>query len=75
MKTGDLIALGLIIGAFATVGVLAWFFKKRGSPQLKLRRLTEPKIVLRNLERREIIRDREGNIKEIVIHREVERVE
>ena len=66
---------GVILGGLVLVGVLAWAFKKRGSPQLRLKRLTEPKIVLRNLERREIVRDWEGNIKEIVIHREVERVE
>ena len=71
----DWIIIGLVLGVVAVIGVTVWVLRKKASPQrLQLKRLSEPKVVMRNLEEREIIRDREGNLKKIVIHREVKRV-
>jgi len=64
--------IGLILGAVAVVGIAVWVLRKKTSPQrIQLRKVGESKVVLRNLERRKVIRDREGNIQEIIIEREV----
>jgi len=73
----DWIIAGVILGGLFLVGVLVWAFKKHGSSrrEFKLRRVNEPHVILKNIERRKIIRDRAGNLKEIVITREVKRFE
>jgi len=68
------IAIGLLLGAIAVVGIGIFVLRKKASPQrIQLRRVSEPKIVYQNIERRVIERDREGNLKAIVIHRQVKR--
>jgi len=73
----DWIIAGVILGGLFLVGVLAWALKKHGSPrrEFKLRRVTEPHVILKNIERRKVIRDKEGNLKEIIITREVKSFE
>ena len=63
----DWIVIGLVLGALAVLGVTVWVLRKKSSPQ----RLQLKRVVLRNEERVKMIRDREGNLKELVIHREV----
>jgi len=66
------IVIGLILGAAAVIGIGILVLRKKASPQrLQLKRVGEGKVVLRNLERVKVERDREGNLKELVIHREV----
>ena len=74
----DLIVAGLIIGGIALVGIVAWAVTKRGgSPrrEFRLKRVSEPKLVLKNLETTKVIRDQEGNIVALEVHREVKRVD
>jgi hypothetical protein len=61
------IVIGLVLGALAIVGIGIFVLRKKSSPQ----RLQLKRVVLRNEERVEMHRDREGNLKELVIHREV----
>jgi len=72
----DWIAVGLILGAVAVVGIAFYVLsrKKASAQRIQLKRV-RPRVVLRNLERREYLRDREGNLKAIVIHREVKQVD
>jgi len=71
----DWVAIGLILGAVVVVGVAVLVLRKKSSPKrIQLKRV-QPQVVFKNLERRKIIRDRDGNIKEIEIHREVKRFE
>ena len=64
--------IGLVLGAVAVVGVAVWVLRKKTNPQrLQLKKVSEGRVVFKNLEEREIIRDRDGNIKKIVIHREL----
>ena len=63
----DWIVIGLVLGALAIVGIGYFVLKKKSSPQ----RLQLKRVVLRNEERVKIERDREGNLSELVIHREV----
>ena len=63
----DWIVIGLVLGALAVLGVTVWVLRKKSSPQ----RLQLKRVVLRNEERVKVERDREGNLKELVIHREV----
>jgi len=66
------IIIGLVLGAVAFVGAVFYLSKRKASPQrIQLKRVNQPQVVLKNLERRKILRDREGNIKEIIIEREV----
>jgi len=71
----DWIAAALILGVFAFVGLLAWASKRRQSKpsrgEVRLKRVTEPRVVLKNVERSKIIRDWEGNIVALEVHREV----
>lgn len=73
MPTRDAwIVIGLVLGAVAVVGVAVWVLRKKTNPQrLQLKKVSEGRVVFKNLEEREIIRDRDGNIKKIVIHREL----
>lgn len=66
MEKQDWIVAGVIVGVLAAVGITIFVLSRKKSSGYTLK-----KVVLRNLERQEIIRDREGNIKEIIIHREV----
>jgi len=72
----DWIVAGLVLGVVAVLGISIFVLSKRKSSprriQLKPRVVEQPRTVLKNIERREIIRDKEGNIKEIIIHRNVE---
>ena len=63
----DWIVIGLVLGALAIVGIGIFVLRKKASPQ----RLQLKRVVLRNEERVKIERDREGNLSELVIHREV----
>ena len=74
MKREDWFAVALILSAFATIGVLAWAFKKRGSSrsrELRLVKVGQGKPVLRNKQVIKVIRDQEGSIQEFEIHREI----
>jgi len=74
LKREDWFAVALILGAFATIGVLAWAFKKRGSPsrrEFRLVKVGQGKPVLRNKQVIKVIRDQEGSIQEFEIHREI----
>jgi len=62
----DWIVIGLVLGALALVGI-GYLISKKPSPQ----RIQLKRVVLRNEERVKLIRDREGNLDELVIHREV----
>lgn len=65
------IVIGLVLGALAIVGIGIFVLRKKASPQrLQLKRV-QPQVMFSNLERRKVIRDREGNIKEVIIIREV----
>ena len=70
---------GVVIGGLILVGVLAWAFKKRGSPRSREFRLVKvgqgKPHVLKNLERRRVKRDSEGNLQEVIIIREVKSFE
>ena len=68
----DWIVIGLILGVVAVIGVTVWVLRKKASPQrIQLKKVSEGRVVLRNEERVKLIRDREGNLSEMVIHREV----
>ena len=68
----DWIVIGLILGAVAILGIGIFVLRKKSSPQrIQLRKVSEGRVVLRNEERVKLIRDREGNLSEMVIHREV----
>ena len=80
MAREDWIVAALILGGIAFVGVVSWAVSKRGGSKparegIRLKRVARPKIVLRNVERVKTIRDREGRLMELEIHREVKRVE
>jgi len=77
MEKSDWIVIGLVLGAVAVVGVAAYILsRKKSSPKrMQLTRVSQPQVVLKNLERRQYERDSEGNLKAIVIHREVRRVD
>jgi len=62
------IVIGLLLGLVAVVGIGIFVSRKKPSPRIKLRPI---KPILSNLERRKITRDKEGNISEILIIREV----
>jgi len=66
------IAIGLLLGAVAVVGIAVLVLRKKPSAQrIQLKRISEKRVVLRNLERVKVERDRDGNLSELVIHREV----
>mgnify|MGYP001616691424 CR=1 FL=1 len=68
------IVIGLVLGALAIVGVGIFVLKKKSSPQrIQLKKIGEGRVVLRNLETTKVIRDREGNIISLEVHREVAR--
>jgi len=71
----DYIVAGLIVGVVAVLGISIFVLSKRKSSprRIQLKRVNEPRVVYENVERREIERDKEGNLKAIVIHREVRR--
>jgi len=60
----DWVVAGAILGTIFLVGVLAWAFKKRGSPrrEFKLRRIGQGKTVFQNLEEHEIFEPEPGRI-------------
>ena len=67
----DWVVVGLILGALAILGIGIFVLRKKSSPQrIQLKRV-QPQVMFTNLERRKVIRDREGNIKEVIITREV----
>jgi len=64
--------IGLLLGAVAVVGIAVLVLRKKASPQrIQLKKVGEGRVVLHNLEEREVVRDREGNLKKIIIHRKV----
>jgi len=66
------VVIGLLLGAVAVVGIAVLVLRKKPSPQrIQLKKVSEGRVVLRNLERVKLIRDREGNLSEMEIHREV----
>jgi len=67
----DWVVAGLLIGAVAFLGVVVYLSRKKAGQRIALKKIGEKRIVLRNLERVEMVRDREGNLKEMIIHREV----
>lgn len=73
----DWFAVALVLGVFAFVGLVAWATKRKGSKPtsegIRLKRVGQSKIVLRNVERVKAIRDHEGRLQELEIHREVRR--
>lgn len=73
MSREDWIALAVVLGAVASVGIAVYVLSRRkASPKrVQLKRINEGRVVLRNLERVKMIRDREGNLSEMEIHREV----
>jgi len=76
----DWIVAALLLGGIALIGIVAWAVSKRGGSKpsregIRLRRVAESRVVLRNVERVKIIRDREGRLMELEIHREVKTVE
>lgn len=64
------IVIGLVLGALAIVGIGIFVLKKKSPQRIQLKRV-QPQVMFSNLERRKVIRDREGNIKEVIIIREV----
>lgn len=65
------IIVGLLVVAVAVVGIGIFVLRKKSSAQrIQLKRV-QPQVMFSNLERRKIIRDSEGNIKEVIIIREV----
>jgi len=78
MAREDWIVAALIGIGIAFVGIVAWAVSrpkesKPSSEGIRLRRVAKPKIVLRNVERVKVIRDRDGGLQELEIHREVRR--
>ena len=79
---GEWAAIGLIVAAFAGVGIALYLTRKpAATPQgLRLRRVViqpqpqdqeEPRVILQNEERMELERDHAGRLKTIVVHRMV----
>lgn len=71
---------GIIIATLAGIGIALYLTRKPAGQGLSLKRIQsqpqpqtiqEPKVVLQNEERAELIRDSDGNLTEIVIHRKV----
>lgn len=71
----DWIALAVVLGVVASVGIAVYVLSRRKSSpkRVQLKRVGEKRVVLRNVERAKVLRDSEGNLSEIVIHREVEK--
>jgi len=70
----DYIAVALLLGAVAIVGVTVFFLtRKKASPQLKLKKISEGKIAYQNLEEHEIFEPEPGRIV-VRIRRKVVRV-
>lgn len=68
----DWIVVGLILGAVAVVGIAIFVLKKKPTGQkIQLKKVGERRVIMSNEERVTMERDREGNLKELVIHREV----
>lgn len=72
MEKSDWIVIGLVLGAVAVVGVAFFVLRKKPAGQkIQLKKVGERQVIMRNEERVRMERDREGNLKELVIHREV----
>lgn len=72
----DWIVGGIIAAILAALGISLTYYvlvRKKKAEAYTLRRIShaERQPILTNLERVKLIRDREGNLKELVIHREI----
>jgi DNA-directed RNA polymerase subunit RPC12/RpoP len=73
------IGLAILLGAIAVIGLAILVFKPKGSYEnpcptcgsSRLVKVREGKVILRNREIRKLIRDAEGRLVAIEIHREV----
>lgn len=75
---GEWAVLGIILAAFAGIGIALYLTRKPAGQGLSLKRIQpqpqaiqEPRVVLQNEERAELIRNEDGSLREIVVHRKV----
>ena len=67
----DWIVGGIVVAVLAALGITLFVLsRKKPSSGYTLRKI-ERQPVLTNLERVKLVRDREGNLSELIIHREV----
>jgi hypothetical protein len=76
---GEWALIALILGAIAFAGVAIYLTRKNAPQGLSLKRINqpqqqiqqEPRVVLQNEERAELIHDGEGVLTEIIVHRKI----
>ena len=68
----DWIIGGIIVAALAAVGITLYLTRKKPAEGYHLKRIGVGQPILTNLERVKLIRNRDGSLSELVIHRTVE---
>ena len=69
----DWIVGGIIIAALAALGITIYVLHRRkiSGQKLQLKKISDGRPILSNLERVHLVRDRDGNLRDLVIRREI----
>lgn len=67
----DWIVGGVIVAVLAVLGITVYVVSKKKSSGYALKKISSGQPILSNYERVQMVRDREGNLSEMIIHREI----
>lgn len=68
----DWIVGGIIVAALAAIGITIYVLHKRKtSAQFQLRKISDGRPIMSNSERVQMLRNRDGSLRELVIRREI----